>query len=422
MTTNNQLSSFRWLRDKIFYGWVIVAASLVIACTLTGIRFSFGVFLKSLEAEFDLTRAAISSVFSVYMIFFAIFAIISGWALDRYGPRLVVGLMGLFTGLSLLITSQTNSLWQIFLSYSLLLSVGTGGTMPVLMSVVSRWFDKKRGFALGIATSGTGLGTLVMAPFAAYMISNLDWRMSYVVMGIIAWLVVISVAMLLRRDPGEIGAFPDGVKSGAGGIEIMGREESFRLTGLSLSQALRTRSFWLMLAVWLLFALCLNLIMTHVVPYATDVGISMIEASTILSLIGGFQILSRLSTGSILDIIGRKVPGVICALFGIGALIWLVWSHNLWMFYLFAIIFGFSVGGLGVAMLTLVSDIFGRRSLGAIMGALEVGFAMGAAIGSALGGFVFDVTNSYATAFAIGAAAMSVVALFVTLTRRETNT
>ena len=412
---------FSGIKNKIFYGWVIVVASLVIACTLTGIRFSFGVFFKSLEAEFDLTRVGTSSVFSVYMILFAIFAIISGWALDRYGPRLVVFLMGLFTGLSLLITSQTNSLWQIFLSYSLLLAIGTGGTMPVLMSVVARWFDKKRGFALGIAASGTGLGTLVVAPFAAYMISNLGWRMSYVVLGVIAWLVIISVAMLLRRDPGEIGALPDGVKSGAG--KIMAREGSPQLSvaGLSLTQALRTRSFWLMLAVWLLFALCLNLVMTHVVPYATDVGISTIEASTVLSLIGGFQILGRLPTGRISDIIGRKVPGITCAVFGIGALTWLIWSHNLWMFYLFAVIFGFSVGGLGVAMITLVSDIFGRRSLGAIMGALEMGFAMGAAIGAALGGFIFDVTNSYATAFAIGAAAMSVIALFVALTRREMN-
>ena len=177
-----------------------------------------------------------------------------------------------------------------------------------------------------------------------------------------------------------------------------------------------------MLAIWLSFALCFNLIMTHVVPHATDVGISTIEASTILSLLGGVQILSRLSTGRTLDIIGRKVPGIICALFGSGALIWLIWSHNLLMFYLFAIIFGFALGGIGVTMLTLVSDIFGRRSLGAIMGALEVGFAMGAAIGSALGGIIFDVTNSYAMAFAIGAAAMLVVALFVALTRRETNT
>lgn len=177
-----------------------------------------------------------------------------------------------------------------------------------------------------------------------------------------------------------------------------------------------------MLVVWLLFALCLNLIITHIVPYATDVGISMMEASTVLGLMGGFQVLFRLPAGRILDIVGRKIPGIICALFGSAALLWLIWSHNLWMFYLFAVIFSFSWGGLGVTIITLVGDNFGGRSLGTIMGALEVGFAMGAAIGAALGGLVFDITNSYATAFAIGAAAMLVVALFIALIRRRENT
>jgi len=106
------------IRDKIFYGWIVVAASLVIVSALIGIRFSFGVFFKALEAEFDLTRTATSSIYSVTMLLYVGFAIITGWALDRYGPRLVVSLMGLFTGLGLLITSQATSLWQIYLSYS----------------------------------------------------------------------------------------------------------------------------------------------------------------------------------------------------------------------------------------------------------------------------------------------------------------
>ena len=288
------------VKDKIFYGWVIVAAALVIFSVLTGVRFSFGVFFKSLQGEFDLTRAATSAVFSVYMVLSAIFSIVSGWALDRYGPRVVVCLMGLFIGLSLLITSQTNAFWQLFLSYSLLLAIGTAGTIPVIVSTVSRWFDKKRGVAIGIATSGAGLGTLVVAPFAAYLISSFGWRISYIIIGLVAWLVVISMAMLLRRDPREMGVLPDGIKS-SGRTELVDREGSLQLAGLSLLQALRTRNFWLILAIWLLFGLCISLILTHVVPYATDIGVSIIEAATILSVISGFSILSRILVGRISD-------------------------------------------------------------------------------------------------------------------------
>ncbi|MFC1995717.1 MFS transporter [Chloroflexota bacterium] len=408
-------------KDKIFYGWVIVAASLIIVTTLLGIRSSFGMFFKSIQGEFDLTRAATSSIFSAYTVFSIAFAVISGWALDRYGPRLVVCLMGLLAGLSLLATSQTNSFWQLFLGYSLLLSMGTTGTIPVLTSVISRWFQRSRGTALGIAISGIGLGTLVVSPVSAYLISNLDWRMSYVVMGLVTWLVVIPLAMLLRRYPGVLGVLPDGIKSGAAGAELTGSDEKSQLTGLSLQQAFRTRSFWLILSNWLFVGICQTIILIHVVPYATDIGIPAIQASTILSVIGGSYIISVLSVGRISDRVDRKVLGVICTALGAVALIWLTRSQELWMLYLFAITFGLAWGGISVINVMLVSEAFGSLSLGVIMGTLEVGFLAGSAIGAALGGFIFDVTGSYFIAFSIGAAAMLTIAVFITFIRREVN-
>ena len=407
-------------RDKLFYGWVVVIAAMIGAAVLIGSRHSYGVFFKSIESDFDLNRALTSGVFSAFMAFSAIFSVLGGWALDKFGPKWTMAIMGFFTGLSLLLTSQTTSMWQLFISYSLLLSVGTAGTVVALIPVVSRWFDKKRGIAIGIATSGTGLGTLVVAPTAAYLISNFDWRLSYMVLGLVTWLVVISLAMLLRRNPGEIGDLPDGVKSGTGVSEPIDTGVDAQQSGLSTGQAFRTKNFWLMLTVWLSFAVCLSLIMTHVIPYATDLGISPIKASAILSIIGGCQIIARLSVGRISDIVGRKIPGVVCALICIGALIWLIQAHELWMFYLFAIIFGTAYGGIGVVNLALVSDIFGRRNLGTIMGFLEVGFSTGSAIGALLGGYIFDVTGSYLIAFVIGAASLLILALcFSALPSRE---
>ena len=159
-------------------------------------RFSFGVFFKSIEAEFDWSRAATSGVFSAYMVVSSVVVIAAGWAVDRYGPRIIILLMGLFTGLSLLLTSQISSPWQLFITYSLLLSIGTGAMHVVLTSTASRWFEKKRGFALGIASSGAGLGMVIMSPFAAYLISGFGWRMAYIVMGLIAWLIAIPLSRL----------------------------------------------------------------------------------------------------------------------------------------------------------------------------------------------------------------------------------
>ena len=415
------MSLFKIVKEKIFYGWWIVAISLVIGSALFGIQYSFGVFFKTLQKEFELTRTETSSLFFAYMILCGVFVILIGWILDKYGPRLVVFLMGFLSGLSLLLTSQANSSWQLFLSYSLLLSMGTAGTMPVLMSIISRWFNSKRGLALGIGGAGSGLGTMAMAPFATYLISNLGWRMSYIVIGLVTWLVVIPLSMLLKNDPSQIGTLPDGVKLEAATAKVRNREGSSQLSGLSLLQSSRTGSFWLILAIWLSLGLCLSLVFVHLVPYATDTGIAATRAAIALSLMGCFNILSRLLTGKISDIVGRKMPIIICLLLQAGALVWLIWSHQPWMFYLFAVVYGLSWGGLGVVPYAMAADIFGERNLGLILGMINVGFAIGSAIGPLLGGFIFDVTGSYNVAFAIAAAAMFVTALLAALTRLDEN-
>ena len=399
----------------------MVVACLIVASTLWGIRFSFGVFFKSLESEFDLTRATTSSLFSAYMLFCAIFAILGGWAVDRYGPRIIVLLLGLFTGFSLLLASQTNSLWQLFLSYSLLLGIGTGPSYTALLSTVSRWFEKKRGFALGIVFSGVALGTIVVAPFAAYLISNLGWRKSYIVMGLVAWFVVIFLSRVIRRDPSEVGALPDGGRLKSGRAEVASNEKRLQPNGFSLLEAFRTRNFWLLFVVWVFLAFCQTLVLTHIVPHSTYMGIATMKAAIILSMIGGFNILSSLLTGRVSDIVGRRIPGIVCALFLAVAMAGLIWAGELWKLYLFAVVFGLAWGGLGVTTTTLTADIFGGRNLGVIMGALNMAWCIGAAIGPFVGGLVFDVSNSYSRAFAIGAAIMLVTALLMALTRREAN-
>ena len=412
------------LKDKLFYGWVVVVVFFIAGTAIWGTRFSFGIFFKSIESEFDLTRAATSTILSVYMVLGCVFTFLGGWALDRYGPRIVLLLMGLFTGVSLVLTSQTNSLWQLFITYSLLLSIGTSAIYVVSMSTVSRWFDKKRGLALGIASSGLGLGIVVVAPFATYLISKLDWRMAYFVIGIIAWLIAIPLSRLLRKDPYEIGLLPDGAKSDSVDRRLQkpkNEEVSVQPTDLSLLQAFRTRSFWLTMFAWVFFAASLFLVVTHLVPHVTDMGFSAEEAASVFSLVGVMIIVGRLLMGIVSDKIGGKMTAIICILLQAGAMVWLLWAWDLWMLYLFAIVCGFTWGGIGPSMATLVGDTFGLRQIGSILGILDGGFGVGAAIGPVIGGLIFDVTNSYFMAFLLGAAALLVVALLIALIRQETG-
>jgi MFS family permease len=261
-----------------------------------------------------------------------------------------------------------------------------------------------------------------MAPLAAYLIANLGWRMSYIVMGVIAWLFILPMAMLLRKNPSEMGLLPDGAESNEGkigGLNLV--DSSNRSTGFSLSHAFKTRNFWCMGFSWLLSTTCIFIVMTHIVPHGTDLGFDAMKAATILGLIGAMNIPGRLIVGRISDNIGRKATSIACALFLAGAIIWLILSKDLWMFYFFAICFGFFYGGYDASTTALIGDIFGLHNIEIIMGTMSASWSLGAAIGPILGGLVYDISNNYFVAFSISVAAMIVVTILLSTTKRETK-
>jgi MFS family permease len=175
----------------------------------------------------------------------------------------------------------------------------------------------------------------------------------------------------------------------------------------------------LIIFTWVLFASSVFLLLTHIVPHAIDIGFSAGQAATILSLIGFAVIVGRVTMGVISDRIGRKRATIISALLQAGAMVWLIWARELWMFYLFALIYGFAYGGIGPCMAALVGDTFGLRRIGSIIGVLDAGFSAGAAIGPAIGGLIFDAYRSYNLAFWFTVVALLGVALLVVFIKRE---
>lgn len=405
------------LGSKVFYGWVVVGAGFIILLIGMGVRFSYGVFLKSLEVNFHLTRGATSSIFSVYMLLCSVFAVLGGWALDRYGPRRVCLLMGSFTGLGLLLTSQATSAWQLYISYALLLSLGTGPLYSVINATASRWFDKKRGLALSVTSSGAAFGPIVTAPFATYLLSILNWGMAFMALGITSWFFIGSMSLLLRKDPGAMDLLPDGKKSHTNQDPISIEEREVQLADTHLLQALTTQQFWFLGSIWLLMSFCLHLLYVHIIPYAVDIGYSPMDAALVLSLVGGANIIGRLTIGRLSDTIGRRSPAIACGSLQVATLLWLMWAQELWMLYGIAIVFGFSFGGLDILIMALIGDVFGSRHIGTIMGLMSACWAIGAAAGPAVGGFSFDIAGSYFIAFGVGAAAMVIATLFAGLIR-----
>lgn len=409
-------------KDRLFYGWVVVIAIFIITATVAGVFSSFGVFFKSLQSEFNLTRATTSVIASLSAVLSGIVGVAGGWALDKHGPKNILLLMGIFLGLSLLLTSQTSAAWQLFITYSVLLAIGTGPVYVVTVSTVMRWFDKKRGLAVGIASSGIGLGQVIMSPFAAFLISNYNWRIAYIVIGALAWLIVVPLSRFIKKDPYEIGALPDGARAGAvvqtvhdPGIE----EKRIGPIDLLLPQILRTRSFWLFVSIWLTFSFCVLLVLTQIVVHTTDIGFNIRQASAMISFLGGAAIGGRVVGGIFADRMGRKKTAIILCLLQIGAMIWLISARELWALYLSATIFGFGNGGSISAITTLISETLGVRQIGTVLGILEIGWGMGSAAGPIVGGLIFDARNSYSLAFLIGAIALGIATILIALVRKE---
>ncbi|HSW57311.1 MAG TPA: MFS transporter [Dehalococcoidales bacterium] len=393
---------------KIFYGWYIVLACFGINAVIHGIRYSYGVFFKSLSGEFDLSRAATAGISSAYWILCAGFGFLGGILMDKVGPRKLILPMGIVTGLSLAATSQANSTWQLFLSYSLLLSAGTGAVYSILMTLAQRWFHKKRGTAVGIVSAGVGVGTLIMTPLIAWLISHYEWRTTFLLMGIVLGLMIIGLSFFLKRDPAEIGLQPDGESAVQNTAAVKNQNTN---AGETLSRAIRSRNFWLIAVIWFLWSFSLLLVLTHLVPHLTDIGIKSTTAALVGGMIGAVSIAGRLSVGWLSDRIGRKTSILLTVFLQAASLFLLAWSNELWLFYLFAIVYGLGYGGLDPATVALIGDIFGTRYLGRITGLLVFFWALGAGAGSAAGGLIYDAADSYFPAFVMIAGLMLLAAV-----------
>ena len=425
MPSEHTRSNATVVRSTFFYGWVIVIASTIILTMQAGIFYSFGVFFKPVAADFGWNRALTSGVHSVLMISHGFFAAPMGWLADRFGPAKVMAFCGFLTGLGLVLTSQINALWQFYLTYGLVVGIGLSGGMPVTTGTTARWFVKRRGLALGIVSAGVGLGTLIILPMAERLIAAFEWSTAYFILGLACWIVMIVSAVFLRRDPEGMGYQAYGVQRPLTETNTGHSREISHValdTGISLRAATRTRPLWLLFFTYLLFSFCVQMIMVHLINYATDLGIIPLVAATLLSMVGIGSILGRLAMGAASDRIGSANALAICCLVLSISILWLVFTKELWMFYLFAIVFGFAYGGEVPQMAALVGQLFGLRSVAALVGVVLIGLSIGGALGSLMGGRIFDLTHSYQVAFTVAViVSFSTVILALMLRRARTT-
>ena len=285
-------------KPKLFYGYIVVVAGFVVSLLMWGTYNSFGIFFKPLSSELGWTRATTSGAFSLAFLMFGFLSIIAGRLTDRLGPRVVMIACGFFLGAGYLLMSQVSVLWQFYLLYGVVVGAGMSAADAPVLATVARWFVKRRGLATGIAKTGAGVGIMLIPPLVSWFISSHGWRSTYVIIGVLVMIGVVSVALLFKRDPEEIGQLPDGA------TKIEKADSNIYPRQFSLREVIGSRQFWILASAWFLILFCVQIVLAHIAPHATDLGISPTTAATIVSTIGGASIVGRVGMGSVHDKLG----------------------------------------------------------------------------------------------------------------------
>jgi MFS family permease len=388
---------------RLFYGWVVVGVSALIVCIGMGALFSLGVFLKPMADSMGWSRGAISSVALLNWIAMGLGSFFWGALSDRLGTRSVAIAGGLLLGLGLVLSSQVQALWQLYVTFGLMVGFAVGAFYAPLTATATRWFTARRGLAVALVSSGIGVGILTIAPLARALTSAWDWRVALLVIGDLAWLIVVPAALLIREQPGDVGA------AAMGGAARAGREYSAR-------EVLATPQFWAIALTH--FACCAahSGPIFHLVTHATDQGIGAMAAAAALGVSGLSSIVGRVGGGLLADRVGAK-PTLLAGLALQAAMIVLyLVVRDVVPFYGLSIVFGVAYGGVMPLYALVTREYFGDKVMGAAYGGVFLISTLGMGLGSFAGGVLYDRLGSYTWlyggSFAIGALAVVLALTF----------
>ncbi len=388
----------------IYYGWVVVAVTTLIIALAYGTMYSYSVFFKPIVDHFNWDRATVSSVYSVSLVLRGLVSIGVGWLADRYGAVKLTA----FCGIGRARPNAWPNLWQLYLTYGLILSIGLSGAFIIGSAVTSRWFLRKRAVALAIVSTGSGMGTLIIVPLSELLIRLYSWSSAFIIFGIIMGIIVFGCAFLLAR-PSQVISTQNKTSLNTGiGLQ----------SDRTLKQAAFSREMIMLVMIFSMMLLCMQMIMIHLVNHATDMGINSLKAAGFISMIGVVSIFGRLIMGSASAKIGTHNSMIICIVLCLISLAWLFFCKSIFHFYIFTLIFGFSYGGEVPLIPLFIGQYFGIKAMAALIGLLIFAGNLGGALGPLLGGKIYDLTGHYHYAFGVALAASLLALVLVFLFKR----
>ena len=400
-------------KEKIFWGWYIVAGSFFVMAINYGARYCFGVFVKPLALEHGWSRSVISMAATINMLVYSVSAIFVGRMLDRIAPRWIITCGAIIAATGYILTGFINTPLNFYLTYGLLVGLGAGGLgVVVCSSSVGKWFIKKRGIAIGIATMGISFGTVLLTPLAGYIGKYFSWRVGLFVLGAITCIVgiVISQTLMRKTKPEAYGLLPDGDK-----ISFPHQQPPIpAFTKISTAAIFKDSRFWTIAICHGLIIMVIMSVFVHQVAYAMDNNIENITAATSLAVVSFAGFFGQFFFGWFSDRLRDPkyayFMGIVILLIGT---ILLLNASSVSSLYIYAIVYGFGYGSLAPILPILAADRFGRHVLGSIYGMLTFFIGVGGSIGPILGGIIYDKFGSYQYLWEINVALLAVISIII---------
>lgn len=392
------------------YRWIIIAAGALMTCVGIGAMFSLAIFLQPMSAATGWTRAGISSAMTLN--FLVMGAASFGWGTlsDRYGSRPVVLAGAVLLGLALVLASRMTSIVGFQLVYGILVGLAAGAFFAPMIATATAWFTTNRSLAVSLVSAGMGVAPMTISPFAGWLLTAYDWRTAMAVIGVVAWILLIPAAFLVRRAPDVP----------AGGTTTTAPVED---SSLSASAALRTPQFAVLAGTFFLCCAAHAGPIFHMVSYAITCGVAPLAAVSIYSVEGLAGLGGRVLLGLLADRFGVK-PVLVTGLAVQAVVIAAYMSvSTLPQFYALAVIFGTTYGGVMPLYAVLAREYFGQHVMGTVFGAATMTSSLGMALGPIAGGWVFDNFGAYhwmfIGSFVVGLGAVAIALAFPPLPSRQ---
>ena len=404
------------IKHKLHYGWVIFGLTFANLVAEGGSKNSQPVFLLALRNGFGSSVTLTSAVFSVSGLVGAFSSPLLGRLLDRFGPRVMFPLGGVFILAGWLACSMASHIWQLFIFYSIIATLGQ--TMVSSFSATATlapWFSRSKGIVLGLADTGNPTGQAIFTPLTQIIVSTLGFRAAYQILGVAFFLVVAPLNLIFQRRPPVFAeASPD---RGLAAPEVLAAPQSPETinteadqpavaNGMPVKGMLRQPAVWFLLATRAVASTANQMTMVHLLAFFVLAGYGELQAALAIGFGGLLNMGGRPCFGLLSDMIGREIVFTICMAMSVASILivlFFIGSGSLWVLVLFVALAGLSDGMSGLLIGAKAADLYPPRALGTVMGLVDVGRGIGIALGPILAGFLFDLQGDYLMAFSLAA-------------------